>query len=138
MKYMMQFFTALHVFFYRLSGGKFGGRMGAGNILLLDSIGRKSGKARTTPVMYIQEGTSYVVAASAGGGPVNPGWYHNLRTAGSTTIQVMGNKMTASVVEADPVRRDQLWAKIVAAMPQFKGYETRTTRKIPLLILTPR
>ena len=138
MKWIMQIFMGLQVFFYRMSGGKMGGKMGAGNILLLESVGRKSGKARTNPVMYVRDGGSYVVIASAGGGPTNPGWYYNLKAVKYTTIQVMSEKLQVSVEEADPERRKRIWAQVVSAMPQFKDYESRTTRTIPVLILTPR
>ncbi len=137
MKVLMQFFTAMHVFFYRLSGGKLGGRMGAGKILLLDSIGRKSGRTRTNPVMYFRDGASYVVAVSAGGSPHNPGWFYNLKDARNTSIQVNEQKLAVSIEVASPVKREELWSRLVSEMPQFKGYETRTTRKIPMLILKP-
>ena len=137
MKVFMQLFMALHVFFYRLTGGKIGGKFGAGQVLLLDSVGRKSKKSRTNPVMYVRDGANYVVTASTGGGPVNPGWYYNLIASPHTRIQVMGQKLDVSVEEAKGDKRDQLWAKLITEQPQFKGYETRTTRKIPLLILKP-
>jgi deazaflavin-dependent oxidoreductase (nitroreductase family) len=137
MKVMMQLFIGFAVFLYRLTGGIVGGKMGSGNVLLLDSVGRKSGKARTTPVMYIRDGNNYVVTASAGGAPVNPGWYYNLTASPHTRIQVMGQKIDVSVEEAKGDKREQLWSKLIAENPQFKGYETKTTRKIPMLVLKP-
>lgn len=133
----MQFFMALHVFIYRLTGGKIGGKFGGGQVLLLESVGRKTKKAHTNPVMFIRDGAAYVVAASAGGGPKNPGWYYNLRDSSRTKIQVMGQTLDVSVEEAKGEKRDGLWASLTAQQPQFKGYETKTTRKIPMLILRP-
>jgi F420H(2)-dependent quinone reductase len=137
MKSIMELFTMLHVFFYRLSGGVIGGQMGPGHILLIDSVGRKTGKPRTNPVMYIRDGDRYVVAASAGGGPSNPGWYYNLRAVSHTIIQVKDQKIPVSVEEAEPGKREILWAQLVTEQPQFKNYETRTTRKIPMFIFKP-
>src|SRR5450759_4211227 len=137
MKMIMQWFMALHVFFYRLTGGKMGGKFGGGQVLLLDSMGRKTRKSRTNPVMFIRDGNNYVVTASAGGAPANPGWYYNLIANPSTKIQVMGQKIDVSVEEARGEKREQLWSKLTAEQPQFKGYETKTTRKIHMLILKP-
>jgi len=136
MKIFMQMWMAIHVFIYRLTNGKIGGRMGS-EVLLLDTVGRKSGKQRTNPVMFFQDGSAYVITASAGGGPANPGWYYNLQAHPQTTIQVMGQRIHVAASEADPVERERLWAKLVSQSPQFKRYETRTTRKIPMLILKP-
>ena len=67
MKILTKMFLAVHVFIYRLTGGKVMGKFGANPILLLDSVGRKSGQKRTTPVMYFRDGKNYIVAASNGG-----------------------------------------------------------------------
>ena len=136
MKIMMQMWMAIHVFIYRLTGGKIGGKMG-GEVLLLDTVGRKSGKQRTNPVMFFRDGGAYVITASAGGAPSNPGWYFNLRAHPQTTIQVMGKRIPVTVSEAEQGERARLWAKLVSLSPQFKGYETRTPRKIPMLLLKP-
>lgn len=133
----MNLFTSFHVFLYRLTGGKIGGKFGPGQVLLLDSMGRKTGKVRTNPLMYIRDGNNYVVTASAGGAVRNPGWYHNLKANPRTTIQVMDQKMTVTVEEALAEKREALWAQLTTQQPQFKGYESKTTRKIPILILKP-
>ena len=133
----MNLFTFFHVFLYRLTGGKIGGKFGPGQVLLLDSMDRKTGKVRTNPVMYIRDGNNYVVTASAGGAARNPGWYHNLKANPRTTIQVMNQKMTLTVEEALAEKREALWVKLTTQQPQFKGYASKTTRKIPILILKP-
>ena len=136
MKIFMQIWMAIHVFLYRVTGGKIGGKMG-GDVLLLDTVGRKSGKQRTNPVMFFRDGGAYVITASAGGAPANPGWYYNLRAHPKTTIQVMGQRIHVTASEADQGERKRLWAKLVSLSPQFKGYETKTPRKIPMLLLKP-
>ena len=136
MKILMQLWMAIHVFLYRRTGGKIGGKMG-GDVLLLDTVGRKSGKPRTNPVMFFRDGSAYVITASAGGAPANPGWYYNLRAHPQTTIDVMDQHIHVTASEADQGEHDRLWAKLVSLNPQFKGYETKTTRKIPMLLLKP-
>jgi deazaflavin-dependent oxidoreductase (nitroreductase family) len=134
----MKFFMFFQIFLYRLTGGKIGAKFGGGQVLLLDSVGRKTGKKHTNPVMYIRDdNNNYVITASAGGGPHNPGWYYNLKANPRTTIQVMDQKMTVTAEEASAEKREVLWALLVAKQPQFKGYESKTTRKIPMVILKP-
>jgi F420H(2)-dependent quinone reductase len=137
MKMFMRMWMAMHVFLYRLTGGKVLGKMGKTDVLLLDTVGRKSGQQRTIPVMFFRDGGAYVITASAGGAPSNPGWYYNLRAHPQTTIQVMDQRINVTASEADQGERERLWAKLVSLNPQFKGYETRTTRKIPMLLLKP-
>ncbi len=137
MKYVSQFFIAIYVAMYRLTGGIIGGQMVWGKVLLIDTVGRKTGKRRTNPVMYIRDGDNYLVAASAGGARKNPGWYHNLTANPHTTIQVMNRKFPVTAESVSPEKRPELWARFVAKQPQFKGYEFRAKRTIPLFILKP-
>ena len=71
---MQRLFTRAHVSLYRLSGGAMGGRMGKSPVLLLTTTGRKSGKQRTTPVLYLTDGTRWIIVASSAGAPVHPTW----------------------------------------------------------------
>ncbi len=137
MKLFMQWFTALQVFVYRLTKGKVMGSLNGMPLLLLDSVGRKSRKRRTNPLMYILDEDQYVITASAGGAKKNPGWYYNLRANPHTTIQVMDKQIPVTATEASPEERTRLWAKLVAQAPQFKGYESSTRRTIPMMFLKP-
>jgi deazaflavin-dependent oxidoreductase (nitroreductase family) len=125
MKLMIfRFFTKLHVLLYRLSGGRIGGSMSDVQILLLESVGRKTGKRRTTPLAYIRDGGDYVVTASNGGEPHHPGWYYNLHSQPQTVIQVMEE-------------RRRLWAELVKTNPRFDEYQSKTAREIAMFILHP-
>ena len=135
MKSLMQIFLALHVFIYRLTGGKVMGKFGPGTVLLLNTVGRKSGEARTTPVTYFRDGADYVIVASAGGGPKNPGWYYNLKANPHTRIQVMDKVISVSAEEANGVERERLWTTLVTRYPQFNGYAQKAGRVIPLMLL---
>lgn len=127
-----------HVNLYRLTGGRIGSRMFKNDVLLLTTIGRKSGKKRTTPLMYLRDGDKYLVTASAGGDPKHPGWYWNA-TQGSAPvgIQVRGHKMTVKVEEAAGDQRTALYQRFIQSHPGFADYEKKVARTIPVLILTP-
>jgi deazaflavin-dependent oxidoreductase (nitroreductase family) len=131
-------FMAIWAFIYRLTGGMLLGSMGLGSpLLLLDTVGRKTGKRRTVPLVYFVDDGRYIITASKGGSDSNPGWYYNLRANPQTTIQVKNKKLTVTASEATPEERTRLWARLVAQSPQFKNYETKTKRLIPMMILKP-
>ncbi len=90
-------FVKVHVALYRAGGGRVGGRLRKGvPVLLLTTTGRKTGRRRTTPLLYVEEGDRYVVVASAGGAPSHPAWYLNLRSNPAATIQVGGRKLAVT------------------------------------------
>jgi deazaflavin-dependent oxidoreductase (nitroreductase family) len=131
--------TRTHVLLYRATDGLIGGRipLGAG-MLLVDHVGAKSGKKRTTPLVYIPDGKNYVIVASKGGAPRNPSWFHNLRANPDTTLQVGAKKIPVTAKVATPAQRKRLWPKVVDAYGGYAGYQRRTEREIPLVILKPR
>jgi deazaflavin-dependent oxidoreductase (nitroreductase family) len=132
-------FTRTHVLLYRATGGRIGDRLPFGpEMLLLDHIGAKSGKKRTTPLVYIPDRKSYVIVASKGGAPRNPAWFHNLRANPETTVQVGSKKVPVTAKVATPAQRKRLWPKVVDAYSGYAGYQKKTEREIPLVILTPR
>jgi deazaflavin-dependent oxidoreductase (nitroreductase family) len=137
MNVLMRFFLKGHVFLYRLTGGKIGGKMGSNPILLLDSIGRKSGQKRTTPLVFFRDGDSYVIIASNGGAPAHPAWYHNLKSKAKTTVQVMDKVMSVTAVVASSSERGRIWPELIAKHEQFRQYQEKTEREIPLVVLTP-
>lgn len=137
MKFSIQLFLNVHVLIYRLTSGKVMGAFGANTILLLDMVGRKTGKKRTTPLMYFRDGNNYVISASAGGADANPAWYYNLKSNPETTIQVKGDKIKVIAQEASPDKRKKLWTQLTSLAPQFKQYEKKTKRTIPMFILRP-
>ena len=128
-----------HTAIYRATGGVVGHRIpGAPPMLLLDHVGAKSGTKRTSPLAYVKDGSDYVIVASKGGHPKHPAWYHNLRANPDTTIQVGSRKkaVRARVTTAEEHKR--LWPKAVGVYSGYSGYQERTDRKIPLVILEPR
>lgn len=130
-------FTRIHIFFYRLTGGKFAGKVQGLQVLLLMTTGRKTGKIRTTPLGHFEYGGGYVIIASNAGFDTYPAWFHNLKSNPQATIQV-GNEwldVKAEIAEAD--MRNQLWAQLIKLSPSYANYAARTRREIPMIILHP-
>jgi deazaflavin-dependent oxidoreductase (nitroreductase family) len=131
--------TDVHTLLYRLTGGLVGRRLpGVPPMLLLDHVGAKSGTKRTTPLAYLEQGDDFVIVASKGGHPRHPAWFHNLRANPVTTIQVGSRRIPVTAMVATDAERDQLWPKVVDLYSGYAGYQEKTDRKIPLVILRPR
>jgi deazaflavin-dependent oxidoreductase (nitroreductase family) len=128
-----------HTTVYRLTNGLVGHRIpGAAPMLLLDHVGAKSGKKRTSPLAYFDDGRDVVIVASKGGYPKHPGWYHNLRANPDTTIQVGSKRRAVRARVAGDEEHERLWPKAVETYSGYAGYQERTDRRIPLVILEPR
>jgi len=128
-----------HTVVYRATGGLVGHRFpGAPSMLLLDHVGARSGVERTTPLVYVEEGDALVLVASKGGYPKNPAWFHNLRAHPDATVQVGSQRRAVRARVASPSERARLWPKAVAVYGGYAGYQERTDREIPLVILEPR
>ncbi len=123
---------------FRSSGGRVGGNFEGAPVLLMHTVGAKTGEERVTPVMYLADGDRWVVFASKAGAPNSPGWFHNLVANPDMAIEVGTETIQVSAAVASPEERDPLYARQAAAYPQFGEYEQRTTRKIPVVIFTRR
>jgi F420H(2)-dependent quinone reductase len=128
-----------HTIAYRATGGLIGHRFpGAPPSLLLDHVGARSGTKRTSPLAYVPDGRNVVLVASKGGHPRHPAWFHNLRANPDVTIQVGAERRAVRARVATAEERTRLWPKVVAAYSGYEGYQHRTEREIPLVILEPR
>ena len=127
-----------HTLVYRATHGLVGHRFpGAPPTLLLDHVGAKSGKQRTSPLTYLRDGADLVLVASKGGYPRNPAWYHNLRANPDTTVQVGSERRAVHARVATHAERTRLWPKVVELYGGYREYQERTEREIPLVILEP-
>jgi deazaflavin-dependent oxidoreductase (nitroreductase family) len=122
---------------YRLSGGRLGNTVKGAPVLLLDHVGRKSGKRRTTPVLYLRDGDDLVVVASRAGSDAMPAWWLNLKAQSQATVQVGREQLRVRVREATPEDKQRLWPRLVEMFPDFVVYQRRTQRQIPIGILSP-
>jgi deazaflavin-dependent oxidoreductase (nitroreductase family) len=129
--------TAVNIKIYRLTGGKVGGRVRGVPVLLLTTTGRKSGKKRTMPLTYIMDGDNYVVAASFVSFGRKPGWFHNLMSNPTASIQVKRTRLAVRARLADESEHQQLWAKLVEAEPGYGRFAEHSKEAIPILILRP-
>ena len=134
---MLKLFSRIHVFLYQASGGRIGGRFKAAPVLLLTTTGRKSGKRRTTPLLYAEDAGRYVIVASVGGAPKHPAWYLNLGGNPEATINVRGRTLAVRAETASPEERARLWTLVTQMYAPYDDYQAKTSREIPVVILTP-
>ena len=123
---------------FRASGGKVGGMWEGKPLLLLTTTGAKSGQRHTTPTMYLADGDRLLVFASKGGAPTNPAWYHNLLAHPEVTVEVGPETYQATAHALSGEERDRLYARQAERFPQFAEYQTKTSRKIPVIALERR
>ena len=122
---------------FRAHDGKVGGRFEGKTLLLLHTQGAKSGQERINPVAYVRDGDRYVVITSKGGAPTNPSWYYNLLANPLVTVEVGNEKFQTRATVAEEPERTRLYNKMVEMMPGFDDYRRKTTRAIPVIVLTP-
>ena len=120
---------------YVESGGKDGHIWESVTTLLLTTTGRRSGQARTTPLIYGRDGDRYMVVASRGGAPQHPAWYENLAARPEVTVQVMADRFKARARTASAAERPALWKTMAAIWPPYDEYQAKTSRTIPVVIL---
>ncbi len=137
-KWFFRQFMRLQVYMYRRSGGKRMNRVRRMPILLLTTIGRKSGRERVTPVMFIRDGDNYVITASNNGAEENPGWFANLQADPKVKIEVDGVSKNVIARKASAEERSRLWPQLVRQAHFFEDYQKKAKRDIPMVILTPQ
>ena len=130
-------FTDAHVAAYRLTGGRIGASFRGVDTLLLDTVGRRSGRHRTHPLLYIADGEDLVIVASRGGSHKHPAWWLNLRDGPRTTVQVGSERRDVIAREANEEERARLWPRLVEVWPDYESYQRRTERRIPVIVLSP-
>ena len=121
---------------FRANGGVGPGRWANQPLLLLTTIGARSGLPRTTPLIYSTDGDRYVVIASKGGEPTHPDWYRNLVANPDVTLEVGGEAFPARADVAEGAERRRLFDQQAAQMPFFAEYERKTPREIPVVVFT--
>ncbi|TMK42339.1 MAG: nitroreductase family deazaflavin-dependent oxidoreductase [Actinobacteria bacterium] len=129
--------SSANVALYRLTGGRLGGKVSGAPVLLLDHVGRKSGKSRTTPVLYLEDGSDLVVVGSRGGSDDPPSWWLNLKANPATTIQVGSRRLDVVARQASGEEKQRLWPRLVEMYSDYAVYARRTEREIPVIILSP-
>jgi deazaflavin-dependent oxidoreductase (nitroreductase family) len=131
--------SAVNTWIFRASGGRLGARFLRGApVLLLTTTGAKSGVRRTTPLIYLADGARVVLVASKGGMSHSPAWYHNLAANPECEVQIGSRTTRMGARRAGAEEKAALWPKLVAIYRDYDDYQARTSRDIPVVILTPR
>ncbi|HKA16100.1 MAG TPA: nitroreductase family deazaflavin-dependent oxidoreductase [Myxococcota bacterium] len=134
---IVELFWKVHPWLYRRSGGRLLGKLVDMKVLLLATTGAKSGAPRTTALTYLEADGAYVVIGSFLGEPRHPAWVHNLRAHPRASVQVGVRVIPVTAREARGQERARLWQQLVALQPDYRAYEHRTDREIPVVVLEP-
>jgi len=126
-----------HVARYQATDGEEGYLWNGVPILLLTTTGRKSGLARTTPLIFGRDGDDYLVVASQGGAPTHPQWFLNLLEDPTASIQVKAEHIKVTGFAGPNEDHDRLWLLVNSYWPNYDTYQSRTDRKIPVVVLRP-
>jgi deazaflavin-dependent oxidoreductase (nitroreductase family) len=128
---------AAHRFVYSRSNGRFAARWSGLQILVLETVGRRSGRRRQAPVCYLPEGENFVVVPANGGSRRVPAWWLNLSAAGEGIAVVGRLRCQVRPVLADGERRERLWRRLLVAYPGLDAYLARARRTVPIVVLEP-
>jgi deazaflavin-dependent oxidoreductase (nitroreductase family) len=121
---------------FRANQGKAGGQLANMPLLLLTTTGAKSGRAITKPLVYTRDGDRIVIVASFAGGPKNPPWYHNLVANPEATVELGSERFRVRATATSGEERQRLFNRHAEQMPIFTEYQQKTTRQIPVFVLT--
>lgn len=138
---MKDFFIKLFMFInaqiIRLSRGKVGSKLGTQTILILHTIGRKSGEERAIPIAYFKYENKYLIVASNWGKDQQASWYLNLKKNPSATLEVQGKVISTNAHEAEGEEYTHLWSFVTKLHPPYSDYQKLTARRIPIMIFDP-
>ncbi len=129
--------TRAHVALYRASGGRLGRSVKGAPVLLLDHVGRRTGKHRVTPLLYLQDRDDLILVASRSGSDAMPIWWLNLKASPRTTVQVGRERRAGVAREASEAERERLCPLLVEMFGDLAIYQQRTERRIPVIVLSP-
>jgi deazaflavin-dependent oxidoreductase (nitroreductase family) len=129
--------SALHRGVYEVTGGRLGSRIAGMPVLLLATTGRRTGRRRTVPLTYIDADGDLVLVASYGGSPTHPAWFLNLDANPDVDVQIGPTLLRMRARRVTPEERTRLWPRVVETYGGYARYQARTSREIPLVLLSP-
>jgi F420H(2)-dependent quinone reductase len=135
--WLIRGFSVWHRAVLRLTGGRLVNRFRGGKILLLTTTGRRTGKQRTWPLLYLDDGDGFVVVGSNGGHDHDPAWVLNLEANPAATVAIAGRDVPVRARTAQGAERAEWWKRFVAAYEGYADYEQATEREIPVVLLEP-
>lgn len=134
---LMSLFMKLQVKMYESSNGKRMGKVRGNQIFILYTVGRKTGKLRKTPLIYFKDDNNYIIVASNSGSDHNPSWFYNIKSAQEVKIHLLNHLVDCSVNIASEDEKTRLWDLVIKQASFYKDYRKKTTRSIPIIVLTP-
>ena len=134
---LIKLFSAAHALSYRLTGGRVGRRIAGAPVLLLTTTGRKSGKRRTAPLLYLEDGENIVIVASNGGNDQHPLWWLNLKHDPEAQVRIGKTSRRVRAERADEQEWARLWPLLLEMYGSYQEYQDATQRRIPVVILRP-
>lgn len=123
---------------YEQSDGAEGSELAGAPVVIVTTVGNKSGKLRKTPLMRVEHAGSYAVVASQGGAPTHPVWYRNIKANPQVELRDMAQVGDFTAREVGGVERELWWERAAAVFPDYRDYQEKTERTIPVLVLEPR
>ena len=136
--FALKLMNSFHRGVLKVSGGRLGWQAGGMLVIELTTTGRKSGQPRSVMLTSpLQEGSTIVVVASRGGDDTHPAWFLNLRDNPDVEVTIKGEKRPMLARVADPEQRERMWPLVTAKYKNYEGYQTKTEREIPLVLLEP-
>jgi deazaflavin-dependent oxidoreductase (nitroreductase family) len=137
LKLLMKYFARSHIWVYQRSNGRVGSRLLWFPAALLTTTGRKTGKPRVTPTLYLRDGDRVVLPASFGGRDADPLWYRNLQENPKVQVQVGNEHLDLVARDATDDERRRYWPQLIKIYPPYRGYRDAADRKIPLVVCEP-
>ncbi len=127
--------SQIHQLVYRTSRGRLVGRLGRAQFLLLTTTGRKSGRPHTVPLLYLMNNGDYAFVGSYGGNPRDPDWVLNIKRDARVSINIRATSLAGTARIATEPERQRLWPEFVAVFPNYDHYQSRTARRIPIILV---
>jgi deazaflavin-dependent oxidoreductase (nitroreductase family) len=136
---LLRIVGALTTLAYRATGGRVGGKFLRGApVILVTTTGRKTGRPRTVPLIYLEDGDDLVVVASKGGMRHHPAWYRNLEANPDVEVEIGSDKRQMRARRASDEEKAEFWPRLTKIYRDYDDYQARTDRNIPVVILSPR
>jgi deazaflavin-dependent oxidoreductase (nitroreductase family) len=130
----MKYFARAHIWTYQRTDGRLGAKLLWLPAALITTTGRKTGRQRTTPTLYLREAGRVIVPATFGGRAKNPGWYRNLKEDPKVHIQIRDEHLDLVARDATDDERKTYWPKLIRMYPPYRGYREAADRVIPLVV----
>lgn len=134
---LIKWFMRVNAFFLRITSGRVGSKLGKQTILLLETIGRKSGQPRVIPIAYFFHNGQYLIVESNWGKDQHADWYLNLRKNPHAALWVRGQRISVAAHDAQEAEYERLWKFATERHPPYLNYQKMTKRRIPVVVFQP-